>query len=163
MAFDAFLSVDGIAGESTDSKHTAWIEILSYSMGVSQSVSTSASTGGARSGERCDHGDFTIMKVLDKASPSLFLTCCEGTHIATVTLQLCRATGSKQQYMEFKMEDVLITSYQPSGSSGGEIPVESVSFNYAKITLTYTPTDEKTGKASGNIAKYWDQTANEGG
>ena len=29
MAFDAFLKVDGIPGESTDDKHKDWIEILS--------------------------------------------------------------------------------------------------------------------------------------
>lgn len=30
MAFDAFVRIDGIEGESTDDKHQGWIEILSY-------------------------------------------------------------------------------------------------------------------------------------
>ena len=30
MAFDAFLKIEGIDGESTDDKHQKWIEILSY-------------------------------------------------------------------------------------------------------------------------------------
>ena len=30
MAFDSFLKIDGIQGESTDSKHQGWIEVLSY-------------------------------------------------------------------------------------------------------------------------------------
>ena len=29
-AYDAFLKIDGIAGESTDDKHKDWIEILSF-------------------------------------------------------------------------------------------------------------------------------------
>ena len=58
MAFDAFLKIDGIPGESSDDKHKDWIEILSYSHGVSQSGSGSRSSGGARSAERCDHQDF---------------------------------------------------------------------------------------------------------
>lgn len=31
MAFDAFISIDGIDGESTDDKHQGWSEILSMS------------------------------------------------------------------------------------------------------------------------------------
>ena len=29
-AYDAFLKIDGIPGESTDDKHKDWIEILSF-------------------------------------------------------------------------------------------------------------------------------------
>jgi type VI secretion system secreted protein Hcp len=29
MAFDGFMKIDGIPGESTDAKHNGWIEILS--------------------------------------------------------------------------------------------------------------------------------------
>ena len=35
MAFDAYLKIDGIPGEALDSKHKDWIEITSYSFGVS--------------------------------------------------------------------------------------------------------------------------------
>ena len=31
MAFDAFIKLDGIPGESSDDKHKDWIEILSFS------------------------------------------------------------------------------------------------------------------------------------
>ena len=34
MAFDAFLKIDGIPGESTDDKHKDWIEILSFDFGM---------------------------------------------------------------------------------------------------------------------------------
>jgi hypothetical protein len=29
-AFDSFLKIDGIPGESTDDKHKDWIEVISY-------------------------------------------------------------------------------------------------------------------------------------
>ena len=69
MAFDAFLKIDGIPGESSDDKHKDWIEILSFSHGLSQPASGSRSSGGAASAERCNHSDFSIVKTLDKASP----------------------------------------------------------------------------------------------
>jgi len=165
MAFDAFLEIEGVPGESTDENHSEWIEILSYSHGVSQPGSGSVSSGGARSAERSEHQDFSIVKSLDKATPKLNLYCCNGTHIPKVKIELCRATGEKQKYMEYLMSDVLVSSVRPGGSSqGGEnLPLEEVTFNYGKMEWTYTETDHKTGTAKGDILANWDLTLNTGG
>jgi type VI secretion system secreted protein Hcp len=164
MAFDAFLKIDGIPGESTDDKHKDWIEVLSFNHGLSQASSGSTSTAGGRAGGRCDHQDFSIVKALDKASPKLALTCCNGTHIKEVKVELCRAAGDKQKYMEYKMSDVIVSGVRPGGSSkGGEpLPVEEVGFDYGKIEWTYTETDHKTGKPKGDVKANWDLTANKG-
>jgi len=162
MAGDCFLKIDGIPGESTDEKHKEWIEILSFSHGVAQMASGDRSTGGAASGERCDHQDFSIVKSLDKASPTLDLRCCEGKHIDKVTLELCRATGKKEKYMEYKMEKVLITSVSIGGGGGG-LPTESVTFNYGKLTWNYIQLDHETGQSKGNVEKYWSLIENKGG
>ncbi len=164
MAFDAFLKIDTIPGESTDDKHKDWIEILSYSWGVSQPATGSRSTGGARSAERVNVQDFSIVHSIDKASPKLFLSCCKGEHIKGVTVELCRATGDKQKYMEYKLTDVLVSSVRPGGSSkGGEtLPLEEVSFNYGKLEITYTQTDT-TGKPKGDVKANWDLVQNKGG
>ncbi|MHC4538279.1 MAG: Hcp family type VI secretion system effector [Planctomycetota bacterium] len=162
MPADAFLQIDGIPGESTDEKHKNWIEVLSYSHGVSQMGSGSRSTGGAATGGRCDHQDFSIVKELDKASPDLNLVCCNGKHIKKMTLELCRATGDKQPYMKYEFEDAIISSVSIGGGGGG-IPTESVTFNYGKMNWVYTETDHKTGKKKGEVKKWWDLVANKGG
>jgi len=165
MAFDAFLKIDDIKGESTDDKHKDWIEVLSYSHGLSQPVAGSASSGGARSAERCNHQDFSIVKTLDAASPKLALFCCNGKHVKEIKIELCRATGDKQKYMLYTLSDVLISSVRPGGSAqGGEsLPLEEVSFNYGKIEWTYTATDHKTGKPSGDVKANWSVIENKGG
>ena len=165
MAFDCFLKIDGVPGESTDEKHADWIELLSFSHGVSQTASGSASSGGGRSAERCDHQDFSVVKTLDKASPKLNLFCCNGKHIATVKVELCRATGDKQRYMSYVMNDVIVSAARPGGSAqGGEtLPLEEVTFNYGKIEWTYTETDHKTGQPKGDVATHWDLMQNRGG
>ena len=165
MAFDAFLKIDGIPGESTDDKHKDCIEILSFHHGVSQPSTGSRSSGGAASAERVDHQDFAVVKSLDKASPKLALFCCNGKHIPTVTLQLCRATGDKQQYMEFKLSDVIVRAVRPGGSSHSSetLPLEEVAFCYGKIEWTYTDTDHKTGKAAGDVKANWSTVTNTGG
>jgi type VI secretion system secreted protein Hcp len=165
MAFDAFLKIDGVPGESTDDAHKDWIEILSFSHGLSQPASAAPSTGGARTAERVDHHDFTIVKALDKASPKIYLACCNGEHIPKVSIEICRAGGDKQKYMEFLMSDVIISSVSPGGSSEGEetLPLEEVDFNYGKIEWNYTLLDHKTGKPQGNVSSHWDLTLNKGG
>lgn len=162
MAIDCFLKIQTIPGESTDDKHQDWIEILSYSFGVAQSASGSHSTAGARSGGRADFSDFVATHLLDKASPKLAISCSKGEHIQTVTLSLNRAGGSKEEYMEYKLEDVIITSVSTSGQSGSEgaLPIETISFNYGRITFTYTETDHKTGAPKGKVSSGWDLIAN---
>ena len=162
MPGDAFLQIDGIPGESTDEKHKDWIEILSYSHGVSQSGAGSRSSGGAATSGRCNHQDFSIVKTLDKASPELNLFCCNGKHIKKMTLQLCRATGDKQPYMDYLFEDVIISSVSIGGGGGG-IPTESVTFNYGKLNWVYVETDHETGKKLGQVKKWWDLIGNKGG
>jgi type VI secretion system secreted protein Hcp len=164
MAFDAFLKIDVIPGESSDDKHKDWIEVLSYSHGVSQPSAGSRSTGGAASAERCNHSDFSIVKALDKSSPKLALFCCNGKHITSVKLELCRATDPKTTYVEYKLSDCIISSYRPAGSGqGGEaLPLEEVSFNYGKIEWKYIQTDAKTGSPKGNVEANWDLTKNTG-
>jgi type VI secretion system secreted protein Hcp len=165
MAFDSFLKIDVVPGESTDDKHKDWIEVLSFSHGVSQVASGSSSNAGGRSAERCDHSDFCVVKTLDKASPKLALFCCNGQHIKEVKVELCRAAGDKQKYMEYKLSDVIVSSVRPGGSAQGSetLPLEQVSFNYGKIEWIYTATDHKTGKPAGDVKAHWDLTANKGG
>lgn len=161
MAGDAFLKIDGIPGESTDDKHKDWIEILSYNLGVSQMAST-GSTGGGRSAGRADFKDFSFSKEVDKSSAKLLLFCANGSHVKEMTLQLHRATGDKQKYLEIKLTDNLITSVHPAGGGGG-IPSESVTVNFGKIEYVYTQTDTKTGKPKGDVKMHWSTTENKGG
>ena len=162
MAFDAFIKISDIPGESTDDKHKDWIEVLSFSGGVSQRSSGSASTAGGASAERADFADFSIVKALDKASPKLALACASGTHIREVVLELCRAGGDKVKYYEVKLTNSIISSYRPGGSShGGEtLPLEEISFNYGKIEWTYTQQKRSDGSGGGQVATGWNLEIN---
>lgn len=162
MPADVFLQINGIPGESTDEKHKNWIEVLSYSHGISQTGAGARSTGGAATAGKCSHQDFSIVKALDKASPTLNLFCSKGTHIDKITLELCRATGDKQPYMIYKFVDSVISSVSVGGGGEG-IPTESVTLNYGAIYWTYMETDHQTGKKKGEIKKFWNLIHNKGG
>jgi type VI secretion system secreted protein Hcp len=160
MPFDAFLKIATVPGESTDDKHKEWIEVLSYSWGVSQMKGGTQSATGSHAGQRADFADFAIVHSIDKASPKLAKACASGEHIKDVTLELCKAGGDKQKYMVYKLTDVIVSGVRPGGNSAGDgIPLEEVSFNYSKVELEYTVIDAK-GKPSGTVPAGWDLSKN---
>jgi type VI secretion system secreted protein Hcp len=112
--------------------------------------------------------DFKIRKAVDKASAKLFEHCCTGKHIAKLKLNVNRAGGDKVTYLTIDMEEVVVSSvkFVAGGNQGGEdkavsdLPIEEISFNFARIKTTYTQQNRTDGQAGGNIVGGWDRTAN---
>ena len=163
MAFDAFLKIDSIPGEAADARHADWIEIQSFSHGISRPSTVLGASGGATA-EKAVFQDFVIVKHMDRASPKLYLACTNGERIPEVTIEITRSEGDQQKYFEYLLTDVIISSTSPQGStqSGDDRPVEEVSFNFAKIQWTYSPIDD-TGALSGEVVTHWDLAADKGG
>ena len=160
MAFNAFLKVDGIDGESTEQKHTGWIEVLQYQFGVSQPQVMSGGAG-ARTAGRADFESFRIRKMIDKASPNLAGHCASGKHIPKVQLEVNMATGEKTKFASVTLENVIVSSVHQVGESKGDTPrpEEEVGFAYSKIKWEYIPISHD-GKAGGAVPAGWDLEAN---
>ncbi len=159
MAFDAFVKIDGIPGESTDDKHKDWMEVLTFNWGANQPASATASSSGGATSERANFDNFEVTKSIDKASPKLALACADGTHIKQITVELCRAGKDKVKYMEYKLSNCIISSITNGGGGEGE-PAEHLSFNYGKIEWTYTQQKRSDGSGGGNVAAGWDREGN---
>ena len=159
MAFDAFIKIDGIPGESSDAKHKDWIEFVSYHHGLHQAVSSTASSAGGASAGRVSFGDLSITKLVDKATPKIFETCCTGKPIKEVIIEVCRSGGDKQKFLEIRLEHVLISSYVHS-ATGNDFPTESISFNPGTFKITYSQQKRSDGTLSGNVSGGWDLTKN---
>ncbi len=158
-SFDAFLQIEGIPGESTESKHADWIELTSIGHEVRQPTSSTKGSAGGGSTGRSVHSPFTITKYLDKATPKLYEAVSSGKHFKKIKIEVNRAGGDKVKYYEITMEEVIISSVTTSGHSGGdELPVESVSFDYGKIEWTYTQQKRADGTGGGNVAAKWSVT-----
>jgi type VI secretion system secreted protein Hcp len=155
MAYDAFLKLDGVTGESQKQNHTGEIDLMSFSWGASNSSSVGTGTGASVG--KVSVSDFSIMKSSDSASPILFQKCCDGSVIATgvVTLQR-QVQGSATPYLVYNFTNVYVTSVQWSGSGGsGDAPMESVSFCFEVGTVDYTP-QKDDGSAGNAIHGGWD-------
>jgi type VI secretion system secreted protein Hcp len=169
---DYFIKIDQIPGESTDEKHKDEIEVLSYSFGMKHGDAGSTSTGGARTAGRVAHKPFLFSKVTDKASAKLLEKCCNGTHIPKAVFTAHRATDTKQKYLQIDFTDIIVSSWSSTQSAttergagaeaGGGVMLmeENVELNYGSIKFTYTATDHKTGKPSGDVVAGWDLVAN---
>ncbi|MBK7662416.1 MAG: type VI secretion system tube protein Hcp [Sterolibacteriaceae bacterium] len=153
MAVDFFLKISGIEGESADSKHKKEIDVLSWSWGANNSGSM-AIGGGGGSGVVNMH-DFSFTMKMSNATPKLMLACATGEHIKDVKLS-CRKAGKEQQdYLVIKFSDVLVSSYQTGGSEGTEIPIESISLNFAKVEMEYKE-QQADGTLGGAVTAGYD-------
>src|SRR5438093_11041139 len=101
MAVDAFLKLDGIKGESQDSKHKDEIEIESFSWGVTQ-TGTLAFGGGGGAG-KAQFQDFHFTNKVSKASPQLFHKCVTGEHIKIGTLSRRKAGAERPGIQTYKI------------------------------------------------------------
>ena len=126
MAADYFLQITGVAGESTDAKHKGWIDVEAWSWGETNAGSVSAG-GGAGAG-KVQPQDLQIATRTSKASPKLLLACATGQHMKEAKLVGVHAGPTQQEYITVSITDVLISSYQTSGSEG-DIAMDQVSLN----------------------------------
>ena len=136
MAFDTFMKIDTVDGESTDTKHEKWIGIFSYSHGLANSGAGAISTHGSRVQGKVDHQDFHITKRIDCSSPYLFKHCCLGKHFPKVLFEICVNTGDKNVIEKYTLEHVLVASMSCGGGDGQDFPVEQVSLpNHVRHSL----------------------------
>ena len=134
-AVDYFLKIDGIKGESQDSKHGGEIEVQSFSWGATQSGSFAAGGGGGAGKVSMQDFHFTVNH--GAASPKLMLACATGQHIPSAVLTARKAGKDQHDYMKVTFSDLIISSYQTGGSAGSVNPTDQVSFNFAKLEHEY--------------------------
>jgi type VI secretion system secreted protein Hcp len=145
MAVDYFLKLDGIEGESTDSKHAKEIDVEAWSWGESQAAATAPAGGGGAG--KVSMQDFSFVMKFNKASPKLMLACATGKHIKSAKLAVRKAGQGQLDYLTFTLLDVVVSSYQTGGTeSSGLAPLDQVSLRYAKIEVEY-----KAQKADGSL------------
>jgi len=158
MSSDFLLEIDGIKGESQDSKHKDTIEIESFSWGASNSGSH-ASGGGGGAG-KASFQDLRFTANVSKASPTLMLKCATGEHIKKAVLHVRKQGKGQQEFYTITLEDLLVSSYQSGDSTGGNpVPTDQFSLNFAKIKYEYKP-QNKDGSLGSTVTGTYDLKTN---
>jgi len=155
--FNAFVNFGDIKGEVTEKDHKDWAAATKVSYKVTQPASTTQQTAGGRSAEAVEFSEFSIQKLVDKATPKLFEAACKGTHIPEVTIDYSRAGGDAPvKYLEIKLKEVLISGIEHVGDPKGvnQFPSEEIRMTFGAIEKTYVQ-QKPDGKAGGNVAAKW--------
>jgi len=154
-AFDAYLKIEGVDGEATDSKHAKWIEVQSFTHG---------GTGPAAATGKPSFSGLCFTKFTDKASPALDQSCAQGKSFPSATLELITSDAARVRFYQIILSNVVVTSVSASGAANDAPtkPSESVCLNFAQIFWTYTELDA-TGLPKNDIKAWWDTALNLGG
>ena len=158
-AFDAFLKIEGIEGESRLSPGD--IDIVAFEYGVK---SPRDSASGLATGRRqhtpiaepptpggtvgkVSLQDFHFVKTMDKASPLLMKVCAQGQHIKEAKLTCRKAgDGNQQEFLVVKLKDCIITSYQTTGDTNGDDdPLEDITISPSVVIVEQTVSDGEGG------------------
>jgi len=147
---DIFLKIDGIEGESKDAAHRNEIVIDSFQWGEKNS-----------GGGKVVMEDLRVTMKISKASPKLMKAVASGEHFSSAVLTVRKAGGERVDYFKIELTNVMVTSYQVSGSAGQDRPVESITLNFEKIKMEYKEQKED-GSFDEPVIEGWDLKKNKG-
>ena len=151
MAFDIFLKLDEIKGESSDQKHPGEMEVLSWSweMGQQSPPPTGGGTG------KVSIQGISITKPLDAATPAIMMSCIQGRHIKSANLTMRRRSDRPSDAVRIRLEDVLVASVAETAPAGEARATEALSLSFRRVEFEYTP-QKPDGSPGGSVSFKWD-------
>jgi len=157
-AFDAFLKIEGMEGEATDTRHTNWIVVLAVTNDLVRKPFPMPPESSLTS-------DLSIVKEVDKASPKLYLACANGQPINAVKLECCAATGGQIAFYEINLSNAVVRLIEQEGIFLGPHgrPIERAILACEAISWTYTRVSLPSGLPTEYRTSYWDLLHNAGG
>jgi type VI protein secretion system component Hcp len=148
LAADVFMVVGGgtvVVGESTSkSAPKGSFDVADFNWGVSNPATVGGSGIGIPSAP-----NFSITKQLDRASIGLFAATTRSTQFKTGTEVLVVSAATQKNLLEYDFTNVYVTSAQLSYDSSDDKPVETDTFSFEKVTISYWLTNP-----SGTQTKY---------
>lgn len=134
-----YMKFEGVTGDVTEKGHKDWLLIESISLGFNRYLTSAVGAGQNREGSTPDFQDIHITRMTDKATPELMKIALQGGKGKEVTFDFTTSDQDPFVYYQVKLSDVLIGSYQQSGSGGGagNRPVDSISLNFRKFEAKY--------------------------
>lgn len=148
-----YLKYGDIKGKVTAKGHEQWIAVDSLQWGVGRAISSQVGSAKDREASKPNISEITVSKLMDEASPLIFTEACVGKS-QKAQIHLCTVgTDQIETYMEYTLEDCMVSGY--SVSSGGDRPTESISFSFTKMEMKFIPYDDQ-GKAASPIPAGYD-------
>lgn len=151
-----YLKIEGLSGNVTSGKYSGFMHVQSYSWGFSIPVSGGGGTGANRQTPgKVAMSPLHLTKVQDSQTAVLMQKAFDGTPFGTANVVVTRMNkGAEVEMCRYDMESVILQDYQTGGSEDGGNPTESMSLNFAGVTISQTSTDV-AGVAKGTVRAGW--------
>jgi len=119
---------------------------------------TLRSTGEGAGVSQSQFSPMTIFKAINQNSPGLYLDCAQGRLIKSGTLTIQQTSGETAPpatVFQVVLTDLFISSMNDQGVSGGEEGdfLETITFNYRRIALIFTPPSGESQDAAFDLEK----------
>lgn len=127
------MKLEGVTGESTSFKHKGWFEIISWSWGMSSNRKTVHDDAGKTS-----LNEISVIKPIGIESIDIRLLFAQGKTIPRIDFNILPVTGKREvqkNYVDIKMEDVVIKSIVTGGSAEDSFFKEHITFIFNRISF----------------------------
>lgn len=143
-ATDYYLQIDGIKGESVDRDHKDWIDIESFSWGLT--LVTGVGGGGGSGAGKATFSDLAWTQAVDISTPKFFVNVATGKHMPKVTLDVTRTSGKggAESFFQMIFTDTIGTGLS-LGGGGDDILANASMTSGATVKLRYRPESKAGG------------------
>lgn len=149
-----YLQYDGIKGNVTADGYKDHIAVDSVQFGVGRGISMEPGNMSNREATRPSVSEITISKVADNSVTAIFKEAVTGSAGKKVVIKFVRTGADKvQEYMDYTLEDCLVSGYTMSATSEGD-PMESITLSFAKIMINYNDFDKSNKSSSPQRVGY---------
>ena len=149
QSIQTFMFIPGIPGETLDSRHRDWIDVISIRHTLEQA---SGSVTGGTQATRIPRTacEIEILKLLDRSGPLLWMAAVTGNTFTEVRIEVVRTGELQQKVYEIRLTNVRVSSISTANEAGA-FPLESVVLTAERVVLSYITVNPSTGQPSGPV------------
>ncbi|MDH3192417.1 MAG: type VI secretion system tube protein Hcp [Nitrosopumilus sp.] len=148
-----FAKYDGVDGESKDTTHPTWIDILNVEWGVHKQSSEESTT--KRQGQVIVE-DIRLTMEFEKSTVKLLEKMNLGEVIPKLEIeQTATYGGERVVYIKYELKNVMVTSFDVNASGNDESPPSvTIANNFEEYKVTYTEYDDEGGNQGNTETKF---------
>jgi type VI secretion system secreted protein Hcp len=141
-----YMKIDGINGESKDSKHTDWIDVLAWGFGIDQASSSGFS---GVTVAKANVQQLWFDHYADRGTATLWQMSLEGKSIGQAQLHCCRISGDMGTYLDVTLKNVIISQITVQGATNSPRTIERVGLSFTEIKAESKGQNEKGSLVAG--------------
>jgi type VI secretion system secreted protein Hcp len=149
-----YMKYDGVTGNVTESGHTGWVELNSFSWGLGRAISTVVGSSDDREASAPSVSEVVVTKDCDVASTTLLQEALSGFG-KTAQIDFTRtAKGQLDVYLTITLTNAMVSGYSHGSKGGDGRPQETLSLNFSKFEYKFTQMDTDANPGTSATVGY---------